>query len=132
MNSNKLLIITVIFAVLILGTAITYALVLGKQGQPDSAAPALQSKAMGEQVIIPDSLTRCQTGDTCVVVDTTCSFCCKYVAINAAHEKLFDDMFNDSCTGFKGSMCECFDLSSYPKCIDGTCAMVKFTDQPPR
>lgn len=131
MNSNKLLIITVLFAVLILGAAITYALVIGKQGQPENA-PALQSQAMAEQVIVPDSLTKCNTGDNCVVVDTTCSFCCKYVAINAAHEALFDEMFNDSCTGFKGSMCECFDLSSYPKCINGQCTMVKFADQPPR
>jgi hypothetical protein len=131
MNSNKLLIITVVFAVLILGTAITYALMIGKQ-DPADAPPAMQSQAMGEQVVVPDSLTRCHTGDTCVVVDTTCSFCCKYVAINAAHEQLFDEMFNDNCTGFKGSMCECFDLSSYPKCIDGVCSMVKFTDQPPR
>ena len=131
MNSNKLLIITVVFAVLILGAAITYALVRGKQAAPD-AAPAMQSQAMGEQVIVPDSLIKCNDGDTCVVVDTTCSFCCKYVSINAAHERLFDDMFNDSCTGFKGAMCECFDLSSYPKCIDGQCTMVRFADQPPR
>lgn len=132
MNSNKLLIITVLFAVLILGAAVTYALVIGKQGPSGEAAPALQSQAMGEQVIVPDSLTKCNDGDTCLVVDTTCSFCCKYVAINAAHEVLFDELFNNNCTGFKGTMCECFDLSSYPKCVNGQCAMIKFTDQAPR
>jgi hypothetical protein len=129
MNSNKVLIITVLLAALIIGAAIIYA-TMGARQAPAPAAPSLQGQAMTEQVIVPAVMTKCKDGDRCVVVDTTCSFCCKYVPINAAHEKLFDELFADHCTGFSGTMCECFDLTSYPKCVNGECTMVKFEDTP--
>lgn len=128
MNSNNILIITVVLAALIIGAAITYA-VTGARQSPAPSAQALQTQTLAEQVIVPAVMQKCNQGDRCVVVDTTCSFCCKYVPINAAHEKLFDELFTDHCTGFSGTTCECFDLSSYPKCIDGQCTMVKFEEQ---
>lgn len=127
MNNNLILIATAIIAALIIGGAVTYAVVK----QNPAAAPATpQSQAMAEQVIVPDSLSVCNTGDRCIVVDTTCSFCCKYVAINAAHEQLFDQMFEYGCTGYRGGQCECFDLNSYPSCVQGKCTMVKMDSLP--
>lgn len=128
MNSNKILIITVIFAALIIGAAITYATMAARQG----SSPGQAGQTVAGQVAVPDILKNCSEGDRCIVVDTTCSFCCQYVPINAAHEKLFDELFTNQCTGHSGTTCECFDLSSYPKCVDGQCAMIRFEDQPPR
>ena len=127
MNSNLVMIVTVVIAALIVGGAAMYVVVTGQQQSAVSIAiPVLKTQAMGEQVVIPDQMTACGAGDRCLVVDTTCSFCCKYVAINAAQEKLFDEMFNRNCAGFSGTMCECFDLNSYPACVQGKCTMVKF------
>jgi hypothetical protein len=129
MNSKLVLIATVIIAALIIGGAVTYAVMVG-QGANNSAAAPANGGPMTEQVTVPDSLAVCNAGDKCLVVDTTCSFCCKYVAINARHEQLFDEMYAQSCASYEGNMCECFDLNSYPSCVAGKCTMVKMPITP--
>ncbi len=78
----------------------------------------------GEQVALEDTFSACGAGDSCIVVDTHCGFCCKYTAINAKNEQLFNKVFDKSCSKFSGQFCQCFDLSSYPSCVDGKCQLV--------
>lgn len=102
-----------------------------RHGQPrqqgGQSLPAPQPFA--EQVVIADFMQACGEKDRCIVVDTTCSFCCKYVAINAAQEALFNKMFDQNCSQYTGASCECFDLSSYPRCVNGKCQLVKWDDE---
>ena len=123
---DKLLIFSIVLAALIVAGTIIF-VSLKNQGMLPAAAPALTPYS--EQVIVQSSLQACQKGDTCIVVDTTCSFCCKYTAINAKLEKVFNELFDSSCSGYGGAMCQCFDLGSYPSCVNGKCQLVKWEDE---
>lgn len=119
---DRLLLISILLAAAIVAGAIVF--VSLRQGPP--ADPSLAPYR--EQVIIQQSLRACTQGDSCIVVDTTCSFCCKYVAINAKHEKLFNELFDSECQRYNGAVCECFDLGSYPACVNGKCELVKWDE----
>lgn len=125
MNSQKLLIISVLAALLILGGAVAF--VKFKPEAPSTAA----SITKDTEIVIQDALTACTDKQQCIVVDTTCSFCCKYVAINAQSEALFNQMFDQTCKQYNQSYCECHDLSSYPSCVNGKCQMVKWSENKP-
>lgn len=125
MNSQKLLIISVVAALLILGGAIAF--VKFKPTVLSPAAPITQDT----QIAIQDAMSTCTTKEQCIVVDTTCSFCCKYVAINTQSEELFNQLFDQTCKNYNQSYCECHDLSSYPSCVDGKCQMVKWSENKP-
>lgn len=127
MNSQKLLIISLIAALLIIGSAVAVV-------KFRNSAATGSTNATADHVVIDEILASCKPNDKCIVVDTTCSFCCNYMAINAKSEVLFNQMFDQTCKTYKGSYCECHDLSSYPACVNGTCQMVKWSEnkQPPR
>lgn len=122
---DKLLIFSIIAAALIVAGTIVFVSLKNQGALP--AATALTPYS--EQVIVQSSLQACQKGDTCIVVDTTCSFCCKYTAINTKFEKIFNELFDSNCGGYKGAMCQCFDLGSYPSCVNGKCQLVKWEDE---
>lgn len=92
---------------------------------PPPVTPA-QISFDGEDVIVGELYQSCAEGDRCIVVDTNCGFCCHYTAINARYEKEFNDGFDNSCRKYKGTMCSCFDLSSYPSCVAGKCQLVQW------
>lgn len=126
---DKLLILSIVLAAAIVAGAIVFASLRGREaGSPVHIPLRAATAPYNEQIIIQESLRACQKGDACIVVDTTCSFCCKYVAINAKHEKLFNEMFDSSCGDFSGALCQCFDLGSYPACVNGKCELVKWDD----
>jgi len=132
---NKFLLIAIVLAVLMVGGAIMLA---GKQATPtgETAAKAPPVQFNGEQALPDESFQTCAPGDSCIVVDTHCGFCCKYIAINARNEQAFNQGFDKSCRKYTGSSCQCFDLSSYPSCVEGKCQLVPWPDQkakaPPR
>ena len=125
MNTQKLLIISVIAALLIIGGAVAF--VKFKNAVP--TAPA--SGAQADHVVVDEIMSSCTTKDDCIVVDTKCSFCCDYVAINAKSEILYNEMFDKTCKNYSGTYCQCHDLSSYPSCVNGQCQMVKWTESKP-
>ncbi len=122
MNSQKLLIVSIIAALLILGGAVAF--VKYRNAGPSSAPAAPQS----DHVTIEEALTTCTEQDQCIVVDTTCSFCCKYAAINSKNEALFNQLFDQTCKKYSGTYCECHDLGSYPSCVNGKCQMVNWSE----
>ncbi len=124
MNSQKLLIISLIAAVLIIGGAV--ALVKSR----GASAPGGTSTQAGH-VVVDEIMASCKPNDKCIVVDTTCSFCGDYVAINAKSEVLFNEMLDQTCKNYSGSYCNDNDLSSYPTCVNGTCQMVKWSEKQP-
>ena len=124
---DRLLIYSIVLAALIVAGAIVFVNVRNSAGGGAGGVPALTPYS--EQVIIQSSLQACQKGDTCIVVDTTCSFCCKYVPINAKFESVFNDLFDSNCKNYSGAMCQCFDLGSYPSCVNGQCQLVKWDEE---
>ncbi len=81
-----------------------------------------------QELTIPKQMTECMGDDQCIAVDTTCSFCCKYLAINGKYEAAFNQRFDQSCSRYKGNTCECFDLNSYPKCIEQRCQLIEWEE----
>lgn len=126
MNSQKSLIISIIVALLILGGAVVF--VKFKTAAPSAAAP---SGAQAEQVAIDDAMAACTDKDQCIIVDTKCSFCCDYQAINANSEAIYNKLFDKTCKNYSGTYCQCHDLTSYPSCIQGKCQMVKWSENKP-
>jgi hypothetical protein len=127
MNSQKLLIISVLAALLIIAGAIAFVKIKGGGGSTDLPVTTIN----GDQIVIDEIMSSCKTNDQCIVVDTKCSFCCDYVAINAKSETLFNQMFDQACKKYKGSYCDCHDLTSYPTCVNGKCQMVKWSENKP-
>ena len=129
---GKYTILSIFVAGLMVGGIILYVqLVVLPQyntGQDVMAAEAREAAVIRDQVDIPADMTECVVNESCIVVDTTCSFCCKYVAINSKHEQRFNQKFDQSCATYKGGNCECFDLSTYPKCINRKCRLVEWSD----
>lgn len=121
---NKVLIIAVLGAALIIGGAVMY---VKKDPVPEGPPPLAFDKTQ-QQVVIDNIYQVCTPNDRCIVVDTHCGFCCKYKAINARYEKEFNSAFDKSCRRFMGTYCQCFDLSSYPKCVNGLCQLVQWPD----
>lgn len=127
MNSQKLLILSVVAALLIVGAAVAFVKFGGRNSGP---ADIKATTVNGDQIVVDELMSACKAGDQCIVVDTKCSFCCNYVAINARSEALFNQMFDQACSKYKGSYCECHDLSSYPSCVNGKCQMMKWSENP--
>lgn len=125
MNSQKLLIVSVLAALLIIGGAVAF--VKFRSGDTSGTSKA-------GHVVVDEIMASCKPNDQCIVVDTTCSFCGNFVAINAKSEILFDQMLNETCKDYRGSYCDNHDLSSYPTCVNGKCEMVKWSEnkQPAR
>lgn len=123
-SDNKLLTFSILIAAVMISGAVAWS---NLRGTP--VVPALTPLGpYDEQIIVSEEMQACAQGDKCIVVDTTCSFCCKYVAVNAKHEQDFNKMFDGSCSRYNGAMCECFDLSSFPSCIDGKCQLMKWDE----
>lgn len=119
---DKTLILSIIIGALLLAGALTYAnLVSTGAIQPQKAAGQ-------ERVDVPESIMSCNNGQNCIVVETRCDFCCDFVAINAIFEREYDEIFNQTCAGYKGQSCECYDLTRYPVCIRGKCQLVAWPD----
>lgn len=122
MNNQKLMTIAIMVAALILSGAIAY-VQLSQSG--------LTGDNETDTVTIEQGLRSCTQDDQCIVVDTKCSFCCNYAAINSKFEPFFNQLFDQTCKTYRGAYCECHDLSSYPACISGLCEMVKWSAQKP-
>ena len=121
MNSQKLMIISILAALIIIGGAVAF-VKFGNMG--GNTTPPEQA----DRVVLDEIMSSCGPNDKCIIVDTQCSFCCGYVAINAKSELLFNDMFDKTCKHYKGSYCECHDLNRFPSCVNGRCQMVDWTE----
>lgn len=121
MNSRKLLSFAVFAAILIIGGAIYYA----KSGGP-------QPGDASTKVEIERFMATCGINDQCIMVDTKCNFCCDFVAINAKFEAAYGQLFDKTCGAFSVKHCKnCDDkLVARPKCVSGTCQMVKWGEEP--
>lgn len=133
LSEHRLLLGAVVLGALVLGGALLFAKYKTMENPPDlsTAIPSVirQKPTAQTLVTVPDVLRACAAGDKCIVVDTSCSFCCGYVAINAKYEQLFNQMFSDTCGDYKGVTCECFDLDNYPDCVKTACELVKWPDE---
>lgn len=127
----KYQLLSIFVAGLMVGGVILYIqLVVLGQDPSLSANPRniLGISKVGEDVEIPQQMTECIGNEQCIVVDTTCSFCCKYVAINQKYEEAFNQRFDQNCAGYGGQTCKCFDLGSFPKCVSGKCKMIEWEE----
>jgi len=122
---NKILIVAVLGALLIIGGAVMF-VKSGGNVPGSSDTPAMEFS--GESVIVTEYYQSCADNDRCIVIDSHCGFCCDYTTINARFENDFDQAFNKSCRRFTGSYCNCFDLSSYPSCVEGKCQLIDWPD----
>lgn len=123
---NLFLKLAVLVAIIILGGAIFYA-----QKENPPAAPGEETPKFlfsGVQIVVQDVYKTCAEGDRCIVVDTHCGFCCQYEAINARFEDDYNQSFDRHCRRYNEGYCECFDLSSYPSCIEGKCQLVAWPE----
>ncbi len=121
MNSRKLLSFAVFAAIVIIGGAIWYAKSSGPQPGDESS-----------KVVIERVMATCGINDQCIMVDTKCNFCCDFVAINAKYEAAYNQLFDKTCGEFSIKHCKnCDDkLVARPKCVSGTCQMVKWGEEP--
>ena len=115
-GSNKFLILSLIIGLLMIGGAVGYAKL--------SATGSTQM--FSEKIDVPPQMTDCSGDQNCIIVETRCDFCCEFVAINSAFEAQFDKIFARNCSLYTGEKCSCSDLSRYPACVQGKCAMVKW------
>lgn len=121
MNSRKPLSFAIFAAIVIIGGAIYYA----KSGGPQPGDASTTVKI--EQI-----MATCGVNDQCIMVDTKCNFCCDFVAINSKYEAAYSQLFDKTCGTFSVKHCKSCDdkLDARPKCISGTCQMVKWGAEP--
>lgn len=120
MNSKNLLVTALFIAVMIICAAVIYTRSGPQEGD--------ESK----KVTIEQVMARCGAQDQCIMVDTKCNFCCDFVAINARYETAYSTLFDETCGVFSVKHCKSCDnaLTARPKCVNGTCQMVKWGDSP--
>ncbi len=121
MNSRKLLSFAVFAAIVIIGGAIYYAKSSGPQ--PGDASTKVEIERV---------MAACGINDQCIMVDTKCNFCCDFVAINVKYEAAYSQLFDKTCGEFSVKHCKSCDdkLDARPKCVSGTCQMVKWGEEP--
>lgn len=128
-GSINFLVLAVVLAALIIGGAVLFATRKSDDGQPSAPPPV---EFTGEKVVLDETYQSCAEGERCIVVDTHCGFCCDYAAVNAAQEQAFNRIFDKNCRRYSGSFCSCFDLSSYPACVEGKCQLVQWPENAAR
>ncbi len=121
MNSRKLLSFAIFAAIVIIVGALWYAKSSGPR--PGDAST---------KVTIERVMAACGINDQCIMVDTKCNFCCDFVAINSKYEAAYNQLFDKTCGEFSIKHCKnCDDkLVARPKCVSGTCQMVKWGEEP--
>jgi hypothetical protein len=82
------------------------------------AAP--QGEDMTFPRVPPDDYRQCDASSTCVVVETACSYCCDFHAINADFEEEWTHTLRKRCAGYSGVMCDC-DGPDEALCVEGLC-----------
>lgn len=142
---NDYLILSIFVAGLLVGGIILYAQLVWlpnpNQTASDTMAqqqqiaasqtvPSNTKSAQAGDVSVPNNMTNCKVQDDCIAVDTTCGYCCNYRAINSTFEAAYNQRFAKSCANYKGSTCKCYDMETYPTCINRTCRLVKWPDIP--
>lgn len=125
---DLIMIVAVCAALALVAGAVVYAGMAARQGAGPSVSAGAES-GPGAAVAVPAGLSACGGKDACIVVDSHCGLCCQYVAINAAQERAFSALFDESCAGYGGRTCDCFDLDAYPSCVGGACTLVKWPDE---
>lgn len=91
------------------------------------ATPAMALPEMDKhEVPVPDPMRVCKVDDDCTSVETLCSSCCGYVGINKKFEKVFYDRnYANSCSGYKGPVCDCISNFTVPVCRKGVCELIE-------
>ncbi|MCC7305151.1 MAG: hypothetical protein IT558_02715 [Alphaproteobacteria bacterium] len=84
--------------------------------------------ARSEVVRVPDYMKACVTDEDCVLIETACSACCRYRAINRIYQDEFDASYKKQCTGYQGGVCDCYTEKDVPICIEGLCELTTATD----
>ncbi len=85
---------------------------------------AAVSGASATGVDVPAEMRACVADADCGYVETTCSSCCGYVAINRDYEQVFyDDLYAPACAGYSGAVCDCIAPQTVPACREGACVL---------
>lgn len=92
---------------------------------PVAAAPSTGGRpSAGEgEVEIIGVWQKCEKDADCEVVDSSCGNCCQYGAVNKGLVKIFTDRKEKECKGWKGGVCECYNVRSKPACINKRCTV---------
>jgi hypothetical protein len=123
-KSNPALTVTILFAALIIGAALSFAIIKNHNSGVDPAVVTADGAPVDFEP--PDLLSRCAPGDACIIVDKSCSFCCHYTAINTTFESDYNEAFDAFCAdGIPAQQCSCAGPEGYPACREGRCVIVK-------
>jgi hypothetical protein len=117
----------IIIAAVIISIALAYTIVKRHYAAMDPISKVTLKNLPpppGGIVSVEAAAQRCDPGDTCIMVDSSCGLCCKFISINAKMETAYNVLFGDSCHNYKGKMCNCADTDSWPACINGKCTLV--------
>ncbi|MCB9990957.1 MAG: hypothetical protein H6867_06210 [Rhodospirillales bacterium] len=90
-----------------------------------SHGPELWSKSRHEVVPVPVEMQLCTAHEQCGYVETACSSCCRYEAINKDYAAtFFEENFNASCQSYHGAVCDCVGPGGIePVCVKGRCQL---------
>lgn len=81
-------------------------------------------------ITIPEKFRTCTQDSDCILVDTLCSACCGYDAINAANKNLFSELQKNYCANHNGAVCDCIAPGVEPVCKENRCtAFNPFADE---
>jgi hypothetical protein len=115
---------SILIGALIVAAAVAFVIV--KRGAaPHSALPPPPGGIVAAQA----AMQECTAGDACIMIDSSCGMCCKFIAINAKAEASYAKIFGDSCANFTGNTCSCTEVDSYPACINGKCVLVPWREK---
>ena len=80
---------------------------------------ALEDNIQGN--VVQDNFRICEKDSDCIEVPIECGGCCIYDAINKNYKNTYYELFNESCKGYSGPICDCIAQNYKTTCSEGKC-----------
>lgn len=92
-----------------------------------AAVCAAATTHFGEmRVSVPGTMKACKADSECIQVDTLCSACCGYDAINTNYLSAYVRLQRKECQQWRGGfICDCTSGKAVPVCEKGMCRLGK-------
>ena len=95
----------------------------GNDGDLDAGAlpPEFELTENGEDVVVPEAYKHCDADADCILVETSCAFCCGRDSIRADLQDEYAAAFSLSCESYSGGVCDCHPPAVEARCIEQRC-----------
>ena len=93
----------------------------GNDGVDAAGLPPEFERTENGDVVVPEAYKQCAVDADCILVETSCAYCCGRDAIRADLQDEYAAAFSLSCEWYSGGVCDCKPPAVEARCIEQRC-----------